>query len=265
MEGRRSGADGTDARIAQTPHHTADPGEEIQVLNKVIAFDRVSMERSIGKGNAVLVEVVAHRQFSAKGVPPFSHAELVEIVVTSLNQHRHIELGHVEGFYNSQLVAEVGQNDDDAVDLVGVLMEQVSAELGMFTRFDRPTRRRVPRSDHILVTIYLHNLEQLGAHTHGQFGIKEPACAHNQTKGSLFFHDSHFKYLLFIPEFSTLLIICQKPIRIRGLVPFPPGRRPFSIALAALIDIFNEKDSLCPIIDGVKVKLQLSGLSVLAW
>ena len=65
--------------------------------------------------------------------------ELVELVVAGLHQHRHAELGAVQGVDDAQLVAEVGQRDDHAVDLGAVLVEEVGALAGVRAR-SRPRR-----------------------------------------------------------------------------------------------------------------------------
>ena len=76
-----------------THDHAADAHEKVEVAVKLGAINEVGMIRCVSKGDAVLVEVVAHRQLAAKGVAPLADRQL------------------------AQFVAKVGQHDDHAVDL----------------------------------------------------------------------------------------------------------------------------------------------------
>ena len=54
------------------------------------------------------------------------------IVGRGLYQHRYVEAARGEGVGDGALVAEIGQGDDDAVDLVAIFLEQRRAPLGLF-------------------------------------------------------------------------------------------------------------------------------------
>ena len=57
--------------------------------------------------------------------------ELVEFVVAGLDEDRHAELGPVQRVHDAQFVAEIGQANDDAIDLLAVLVEEVGALAGV--------------------------------------------------------------------------------------------------------------------------------------
>ena len=59
------------------------------------------------------------------------------IVVEGMNEHRHAQAGPAEGVGHAAFVAEVRQRDEDAVNLAGLLLEQVGAFLRVFHGFDR--------------------------------------------------------------------------------------------------------------------------------
>jgi hypothetical protein len=73
--------------------HAADAHEKVEVAAKLGAINGGGMIHCVSKGDAVLIEVVAHRQLAAKGVVPLANRQL------------------------AQFVAKVGQHDDRAVDL----------------------------------------------------------------------------------------------------------------------------------------------------
>ena len=52
-----------------------------------------------------------------------------------MNQHRHVEAGHLQAVGHAAFIAEVGERDDDAVDGFPVPLEEIGALLGVFPRF----------------------------------------------------------------------------------------------------------------------------------
>ena len=68
------------------------------------------------------------------------------VVGRGLDQHRHAQIGEAERVGQAALFAEVRQRDDDAVDLVGMLLEQRGALLGVLVGLDRAVGGLVGRA-----------------------------------------------------------------------------------------------------------------------
>ena len=89
------------------------------------------------EGNVVLAEVVADRHLAAERIAPVPDGHVFRVVVEGVNEHRHAQAGPAEGVGHAAFVAEVRQRDEDAVNLAGVLLEQIGAFLRVFHGFDR--------------------------------------------------------------------------------------------------------------------------------
>ena len=109
--------------MAQTIHHAADGGKAVDVLPEQRVIDAVSMQRGIRKGNAILIEVVAHADLATEGITARVEVYLVVLVVTSLHQYRDVQVSVADGIDDTNLEAKVGQGDDNAINLVAVLAE----------------------------------------------------------------------------------------------------------------------------------------------
>ena len=73
------------------------------------------------------VQVVAGRHLAAERVAPVGDGHLGRVVGEGVDQHRHVQAGPAQGVGDGALVAEVGQRDQHAVDLVAVRLEQIGA------------------------------------------------------------------------------------------------------------------------------------------
>ena len=69
--------------------------------------------------------------------------DLVEFVIAGLQQDRNVELGPVDQFGHGNLVAEIGQADHQAVDLVAIGLEVFGIELGIRNRLHGAIGRRL--------------------------------------------------------------------------------------------------------------------------
>ena len=87
--------------------------------------------------DAVLHHVVARAHFSAEAVAAHGDGHVVGAVGRGLHQHRNLQPGQADGVDDAALFAEVGQGDDDAVDRVGMLLEQLRAALRFSVSLDR--------------------------------------------------------------------------------------------------------------------------------
>ena len=148
---------------------------------------RFGMERGERVGDAVLLEVVADAHLAAEAVAAPGDGHLAGVVRGGLDQHGHVEVGQAQGLGDAALLAEVGQGDDDAVDLRRRGAEEVRALAGFGAGFHGAVlgvlRRRADhaiagsgeRGDHFLAAAL------------GQVIREEAAIADDDSEGELYF------------------------------------------------------------------------------
>ena len=95
-----------------------------------------------------MAQVVADAHLAAEAVAPVGQGHLAGVVAKGVDEHRHVEAGETDGVGDGPLVAEIGQGDDDAVDLLAVLLEEVAAEARLGQRLDRAAVSGIGRGDH---------------------------------------------------------------------------------------------------------------------
>ena len=117
------------------------------------------MQRGIRKGDAILVQVVAHGNLTAKSITTTVKVNFVVLVVASLYQDRYVQVGNGNGIDDTNLKAEIGQRYNDAVNAVTVLPKQFGTLQAVFTGFDTATsgRRSIFRKDNIVVAFVFKN------------------------------------------------------------------------------------------------------------
>ena len=140
VEGGGTRADGAEANVAQAAHDAADGGEPLEVGLELGGVGGFGVQGGEGVGDAVLLEVVADGHLAAEGVAAEGDAHLAGGVGRGLDEDGDVEVGEAEGVGEAALFAEVWQGDDDAVDFLGVLLEELGALLGVFVGFDGPVR-----------------------------------------------------------------------------------------------------------------------------
>ena len=128
-------ADGADLEILEALHDAADGGEPLQVGLELRRLHRLSVQRGERVLDAVLHHVVAAAHLPAEAVAAHGDGHVVGAVGRGLHQHRHLEAREADRVHDAALFAEVGQSDDDAVDLVGVFLEQLGAALRLSIGF----------------------------------------------------------------------------------------------------------------------------------
>ncbi|MGC4031260.1 MAG: hypothetical protein QM754_05875 [Tepidisphaeraceae bacterium] len=137
LERARPGTDRAEAGPPQSRHRPARGHELGEVDFEARVFQRVNdvllRQREFDAG---LVQVVANTDFATERIPATLDAEQVQVVGVCLDENRHVEFAELEDIGDAALVAEVRQDDDDAVDLVAVFIEQVCALLRIGERFD---------------------------------------------------------------------------------------------------------------------------------
>jgi hypothetical protein len=115
---------------------TANRGEPIQIVAEEIRIRRFGMASGQRIRNPVLHQIVADRHFSAEAVAPVANGHAARRVRRSLHQNRHAQPGHSQGVRHGAFIAEVGQRDDDAVNLAAMLLKQLRAAGGFRSGFD---------------------------------------------------------------------------------------------------------------------------------
>ncbi len=138
------------------------------------------MERGERVRNAVLLEVVARRHFSAKAVAAMRDGHLCRRVRSRLNQNRHVQPRKSQGVGNRALVAEIRKRNDDAVDLVARGFEQRGAALGFLVGFDSAVFAGLRTEGNHVHSCRLENLDHLLAAGLGQMVGEESAVSHDQ-------------------------------------------------------------------------------------
>jgi hypothetical protein len=76
--------------------------------------------------NSVLVKVIAYGDFSAKGVPTSIQRKPSQIIRVSLDQNWNVQSGKLNRVGDALFIAEVGQNNKDAIDPFPVLIKERS-------------------------------------------------------------------------------------------------------------------------------------------
>ena len=121
LECARARADRADARVFEAAHDAADPTNRSRsAANSSPSTSQVWLVVSV-KRDAILIEVVGDRKFAAKSVAAAVDVDFVDLVVARLKQDRNVEPRLVDEFQDRDLVAEIRQANDQAVDRVALL------------------------------------------------------------------------------------------------------------------------------------------------
>ena len=142
----------------------------------------LGVQRGQRVGNAVLHQVVAGAHLAAEAVAAGGDGHGVGAVGRGLHQHRDLEAGEADGVDDAALFAEVGQGDDDAVDLVGVLFEELGATLRFRVGFHRAVLRVLGAEHDGARAGCFKNRDDLVAAGLGQMIGEKAAIAHNHAK-----------------------------------------------------------------------------------
>jgi hypothetical protein len=147
VEGRGARADGADAEILQALYDAADLRKPFEIGLEFGRGQGLSVQRGERVENAVLHHIVATAHLSAKAVAAVGDGHGIGAIGRGLHQHGHFQSRQADGVDDAALLAEVGQRDDDAVDLFGVFLEERGAALGLSVSFHRAVMRLV-RAEH---------------------------------------------------------------------------------------------------------------------
>ena len=139
LEGRGSRTQRTDHQRLHAADNAAEPGEIVDVRRElpILGMDHVGLPH--GERHVVLAKDVHDRQLAAERIAPLAGRHLVQTIGIGLNENGHPCAA--QGRHGAVLVAEVGQRQDHAVDLVAVRLDELR-ELGAFGgRFDGAVTR----------------------------------------------------------------------------------------------------------------------------
>ena len=103
------------------------------------------MARCVGEGDTILVEIVVVGELAAKGVAAAGDIDLVDLVVACLEENGQVELGARDEFENGDLVAEVRQANDEAVEGIALGAEMFRIEAGVLARLHGAVLSRLGR------------------------------------------------------------------------------------------------------------------------
>lgn len=125
------GANCAEPRAAQAVDDAADAEEPVEVLSEALRSrqaDVLACEREL---RASLHKVVADGDLAAERIAAARGRELVQIVWIALDEDGHVQTGHLERVRDALFVAEIREADEDAVDLVAMLLEEGGAFPGI--------------------------------------------------------------------------------------------------------------------------------------
>ena len=191
VECLRACANGSDAGVLEAAYDTADGPKAGQVGAEFLAL-RVGRVR-LGERvlDAVLLEIVAVRHLAAERVATVLDRHVLGVVGECLEQDGHVEFGPAQGVGDGAFVAEVGQRDQHAVDLVAVGAEEVGAAAGFLDALDGPVARLFGREGDDVDALFGQHLEHGGAARVAQVRGKEAAVADDQPQRERFGGDVH--------------------------------------------------------------------------
>ncbi len=134
VERSGTGTERADPQIAETVDDAAGRGEVGKVLGEELGARRDAVLAGKRVGNVVLAEVVAGRHFAAEAVTAVLDLHGLGAIGRGLDQHGNLKPGEADSVDDGAFFTEVGQGDDDAVDGVGVLLEELGAAAGVIGR-----------------------------------------------------------------------------------------------------------------------------------
>ena len=102
---------------------------------------------------------------------------LRRVVGGGVDQDRHVQSGEAQRVGDAAFVAEVGERDDHAVDVVPMLPEEGGAGLGLVATLDGAVVRLARPHDHGVVPLLLQGAEDLLASRAGEVSRKEAPIA----------------------------------------------------------------------------------------
>ena len=103
------------------------------------ALSVCSVVSEYGMPYCIMLLHAAH--FAAETIAARGDGHGVGAVGRGLHEYRNLEAGEADGVDDAALFTEVGQRDDDAVDLIGMLLEQLGAALRLGIGFHRAVLR----------------------------------------------------------------------------------------------------------------------------
>src|SRR5512145_1054924 len=94
------------------------------------------MISSIGIRNAILIEIIAYRQFTTKRIAATFYVHLIIIIIFGLNQDWNSQFGVFEGINYTKLIAEIRKCNNNTIYNITILTEQFSTLSRIMNSFD---------------------------------------------------------------------------------------------------------------------------------
>ena len=145
MKRRRTGADRAYACIRQSTNRAADCREATEIFAEGLTVDIERMKGCVSEADSVLIEVVGDRYLTAEGIAPVMDVDLVDLVVTRLQQNRNVQRGTGNAFGDRHLVSEIRQQDHKAIDVIPLRAKEVAISRCILARLNRAILGRLGR------------------------------------------------------------------------------------------------------------------------
>ena len=156
------------------------------------------MQGCVRKRDAILIEVVAYANLATEGITTRVKIDFVILVITSLYQDGHVQIGITDGIDDTNFETEVRQRHDDTINLVAILTKLLTDLQSVLTCLNARTARgrSVFRQNDVFVTTLVQRLQQLFTNILCQFRVKIGARSDYHAKTCL--SVSHINYVLVI-------------------------------------------------------------------
>ncbi len=167
------------------------------MANLLLEFFAVGVDGvAVGQAelDAILIEVVGHRELAAEGVAATGDRQLARGVGEGMHQHRHAQAGEADRIGHAFFVAKVGQRHQDAVNAILVALKKLGALLSVGPALDRAEVGALLIDNHNIDAKVSQPLQDfLAAFRHQRVG-EEVAVANNHAQcGIGAFHNIHLE------------------------------------------------------------------------
>jgi hypothetical protein len=187
----RASANRADARILQSTNRATDCGEAGEIFTEDLAIDIKRMKRCVSEADIVLIEVIGDRDLPTEGVAPVMDVDLVDLIVTRLQQDRDVQRGTGNAFGDRYFISEIRQQNYETVDVILLRAKEVSIKSCILARLNSTILGRIGRQgfDGDAELFELGNSLLTGRKRRG--AVKEEPAANDQAKRDRPLESSH--------------------------------------------------------------------------
>ena len=150
---------------------TADSCKLLNILLNLWAINIICMKSCVREWNTILIQVVANRNLSTERITTAIQIYLVIIVIISLYHHRNVKISFIDSIDNTNLVTEVRQTYQYAVNLLTICLKLLCHQQTIFQSLNGTASCHscIFRKNYILVTTFIKNTKYLLANVLCQF------------------------------------------------------------------------------------------------